>query len=289
MMILYHNDMNRRLKIRLALFTLLLFVCVISVYIYVTEIRSKILTVAFLNIGQGDAIFIEAPNGNQVLIDGGPGRSILREIGAMMPFYDRSIDVVIATHPDADHVGGLNDVFDRYKISLFMEPGVDTDTNVYLELKRKIASTTLIEARRGMVVELGAGVNLEIIFPVGDVTNWETNDASIVARLVYGETEFLLTGDAPIKTENALIYLGSNLNADILKVGHHGSKTSTSDLFVKAVAPEYAVISSGKENRYGHPTLEVLKILENNNVKILRTDTEGRIVFGSDGANLKLK
>jgi len=288
-MILYHNDMNRRLKIRLALFTLLLFVCVISVYIYVTEIRSKILTVAFLNIGQGDAIFIEAPNGNQVLIDGGPGRSILREIGAMMPFYDRSIDVVIATHPDADHVGGLNDVFDRYKISLFMEPGVDTDTNVYLELKRKIASTTLIEARRGMVVELGAGVNLEIIFPVGDVTNWETNDASIVARLVYGETEFLLTGDAPIKTENALIYLGSNLNADILKVGHHGSKTSTSDLFVKAVAPEYAVISSGKENRYGHPTLEVLKILENNNVKILRTDTEGRIVFGSDGANLKLK
>ena len=288
-MILYHNDMNRRLKIRLALFTLLLFVCVISVYIYVTEIRSKILTVAFLNIGQGDAIFIEAPNGNQVLIDGGPGRSILREIGAMMPFYDRYIDVVIATHPDADHVGGLNDVFDRYKISLFMEPGVDTDTNVYLELKRKIASTTLIEARRGMVVELGAGVNLEIIFPVGDVTNWETNDASIVARLVYGETEFLLTGDAPIKTENALIYLGSNLNADILKVGHHGSKTSTSDLFVKAVAPEYAVISSGKENRYGHPTLEVLKILENNNVKILRTDTEGRIVFGSDGANLKLK
>lgn len=295
--------MNNKLRFRLSILIFLVVLTTFSVYFFLKEEREDILLVTFLNIGQGDAIFIETAGGNQVLIDGGPDKSVLRELGSVMPFYDRSIDVVIATHPDADHVGGLNDVLERYEVDLFMEPGVVVDTSVYSELKSKIKDSegskneiAVIEARRGMVVELGNGVFLEILYPIGDVSNWESNDASIVAKLVYGETEFLLTGDAAFKTEGALLYLSppeghlqGGLRADVLKVGHHGSKSSTGQEFVKTVAPQYAVISSGVDNRYGHPAPEVLEILENHNVKILRTDIDGRIVFTSDGVNLKIK
>ena len=257
--------------------------------------------VAFLNIGQGDSIFIESPSGNQMIIDGGPGRQVLRELGSVMPFYDKSIDVVLATHPDADHVGGLNDVVENFKVSLFMEPGVEADTEIYdaledkIKIKEERGEMKKILARRGMVLDLGSEVFLQILYPAGDVTLWETNNASIVARLVYGENEFLFTGDAPIRTEQALFYLqpkdGSlgKVESDVLKVGHHGSKNSTSEGFVEIVKPKYAVISVGKDNRYGHPTEQVLDILQNALVKTLRTDLDGRVVFESDGVNLKIK
>ncbi len=294
--------MNRRLKLRLAVLFVLIFVTVFSVYFLIKESRG-VLTVAFLNVGQGDSIFIEAPNGNQMLIDGGPDRSVLRELGKVMPFYDKDIDVVIATHPDADHISGLNDVLAKYKVSLFLEPGVLTDTNVYKELekrileKEKLNKIKKIEARKGMVIDLGSGANgkvvLEILYPILDPRGMETNTASIVARLVYGENEFLLTGDSPANIENYLVSLdgahGGKLESDVLKAGHHGSKTSTSENFVKSVSPQYAIISAGFENRYGHPHQDVLDNLNKFNIKILRTDLDGRIVFESDGMNIKLK
>lgn len=262
--------------------------------------NNGLLVVSFLNIGQGDAIFIKAPNGSQMLIDAGPGRSILRELGKVMPFYDKSIDLVLATHPDADHIGGFPDVLNKYKIDFFVESGVKGDTDLFREIESVVNKnatlnkTKKIKAKKGMGIILSDGVALHILFPDRDPDGLETNTASIVARLVYGKNEFLFTGDSPISIENYLTSkechkCQTSLMADVLKVGHHGSRTSTSEKFVEDVGPDYAVISAGKNNKYGHPHKEVLSILEKLNIKILRTDLSGRIVFESDGVNLEIK
>ncbi len=296
--------MNKRLKFRFVILIVLFFVAVFSLYVAFKEERSGILTVAFLNIGQGDSIFIEAPNGNQILIDGGPGKSVLRELSKVMPFYDRSIDVVLATHADQDHIGGLPDVLDKYKVAIFMETGVAGGSSSYKELEKIVAEKSQglplgnfegealkkILARRDMVIDLGDGAILEILFPDRDPTGMETNASSVIARLVYGENEFMFTGDSPKSIEQYLVsYQGESLVADVLKAGHHGSKTSSSEFFVAAVSPEYAVISAGKDNRYKHPNQEVLDIFNDFGAKILRTDQDGRIVFKSDGVELKVK
>lgn len=279
-------------RIRLLILVVLLLGAVLSLYVVWQEERNGILTVAFLDVGQGDAIFVAAPSGNQLLIDGGPGKAVLRELSKVMPFYDRSIDVVIATHADQDHVGGLPDVLKKYKVNIFMEPGVPGPSSSYEELEKIVnngGGIKKISARRGMVVDLGDGAILQILFPDRDPSGMDTNVASVVARLVYGENEFLLTGDSPTSIENYLVQGESlYLQSDVLKVGHHGSKTSTSQGFVSAVSPQYAVISVGKDNKYGHPNQETLDTLSNFGSQILRTDQSGRIVFKSDGVNLKI-
>lgn len=255
-------------------------------YIVATEDRQRILKVSFLDVGQGDAIFIEAPNGNQVLIDGGPNKAVLKELGKVMPFYDRTIDAVIATHPDKDHTNGLIDVLKNYRVGFVMEPGVSSDTGAYQELEKTISDKKLprILAKRGMSLNLGDGARLNILFPDRNTDGWETNTASIVAKLTYGNNSFLLTGDSPIAIEKYLsIIEGKNLKSDVLKAGHHGSRTSTSESFVELVSPEYAVISAGKNNKYGHPHKEVLDILEKIKSKILKTYELGTITFISDG------
>lgn len=254
-----------------------------------TEDRRGILKVSFLDIGQGDAIFIEAPNGNQVLIDGGSNKTVLKRLAEVMPFYDRTIDMVIATHPDKDHIGGLIEVLKNYRADFVMEPGVSSDTGAYQELGKTIADKKLpkILARRGMLLNLGEGVYLDILFPDRDNEDWETNTASIVAKLIYGDTSFLLTGDSPIVIEKYLSMVdGRNLQSDVLKAGHHGSRTSTSELFASLVSPEYAVISAGKDNRYGHPHKEALDILEKIKATILKTYELGTISFSSDGERI---
>lgn len=284
-------------KVRLVVLGVLLLGAVFSLYVAFREQRNGILTVAFLDVGQGDAIYIESPNGNQILIDGGPGKSVLRELSKVMPFYDRSIDVVLATHADQDHVGGLPDVLQKYKVNIFMESGVPGESSSYLELEKIVASASSsageagikkILAKRGMAIDLGDGAILQILFPDRDPTGMETNMSSVVAKLVFGENEFLLTGDSPIAIENYLVSLGG-LQSDVLKAVHHGSKTSTSVGFVSAVSPQYAVISVGKDNKYGHPNQETLDTLNNFGAKILRTDQLGAIVFKSDGTNLGVK
>lgn len=273
-------------------FTVLFLATFLVWYAVFAEERKDILTVAFLDVGQGDAIFIEAPNGNQVLIDGGPNKKVLRELSKLMPFYDRSIDIVIATHPDADHIGGLVDVVERFDIDIFLEPGVQSDTKTYEELLRLVEAerSRYVVARRGMSIALDDGVYLKILFPDRDVSDVDTNDASIIVQLVYGKTEFLLTGDAPKKIEEYVVFLdGENLRSDVLKLGHHGSKTSSSELFIGFVSPSRAIISAGKNNRYGHPHDEVLDTLEQFEIDTLSTYEEGTIVFRSDGESLILK
>jgi len=267
---------------------------VVNIFIWSAVFRGErggVLTVAFLDIGQGDAIFIEAPNGAQVLLDGGPNKKVLREIASLMPFYDRSLDVVIASHPDKDHVGGLPAILARYEVGMAIDPGIEHDTVVYQEFERLVKEKNIerIRARRGQIIWLDRDVYLEILFPDRDPTGWDTNDASIVARLVYGDISFMLTGDSPQKMEQYLVGLdGDELSSDVLKLGHHGSKTSTSELFLGFVSPAYAVVSAGKDNQYGHPHKEVLELVERFGIPILATYETGNIIMRTDGTNISI-
>lgn len=260
-------------------------------YAVFAESRDGLLVV-FLDVGQGDAIFIEAPNGNQVLIDGGPNKAVLRQLSKIMPFYDRSIDMIIESHPDSDHINGLVEVLRRYKVGLVMESGVVNDNQAYKSIQEIIEEKGIqkVLARRGTRINFGDGIYMDIMFPDRDVSGLETNMASVVARLVYGESEFLFTGDSPRSIEQYLVSIGKeNLQSDILKISHHGSDTSTSEMFLGYVDPEYAVISVGKDNKYGHPRQEVLDLLNQFDVKILRTDQSGTIKIKSDGENIILE
>ncbi|AKM83750.1 MAG: Metallo-beta-lactamase domain protein [Candidatus Campbellbacteria bacterium GW2011_GWD1_35_49] len=248
--------------------------------------QDNTLKVAFFDVGQGDAIFIKSPNGKQVLIDGGSNRAVMRNLGRVMPFYDRSIDIVIMTHPDADHLGGLLPVLKDYDVDLVMESGVETDSEIYLEYKRIVEEKGIksILARQGQTINLGNDAYLSVLFPVSDTSDFETNTASVILKLVYGESSFLFTGDSPQVIEKYLAgFFGNELDIDVLKLGHHGSKTSNSELFLGITSPEYVVASVEKDNRYGHPHKEVLDLLEKLNLDLLRTDESGMIVFESDG------
>ena len=281
-----------KINIRWYLLAILLFANFFIWNAIFIETRNGILTVVFLDAGQGDAIFIEAPNGNQVLIDGGPNKSVLRQLSKVMPFYDRSIDIVIATHSDKDHIGGLPDVLQRYTVDFILESGAKNDTGISRAFESAILQNKIkrIFAKRGMAIMLGDDVFLNILFPDRDVSEVESNTTSIVAQLVYKNTEFMFTGDSPKTIEEYLVFLdGEKLRSDVLKVGHHGSKTSSLESFVGYVSPEYAIISAGADNSYGHPHKEVVEILNQFGSAILNTKDNGAIIFKSDGENIVVK
>ena len=248
-----------------------------------------LLCVVFLDVGQGDAIFIQSPSGKQLLIDSGRDSSVLRQLGEVMSFSDRDLDYVLATHPDADHIGGLTSVLDRLSVSEVIRTENESDTGVWEVAERKVGGEGAVVhfARRGQRYDLGNNVYLEILFPDIDVGELESNTASIVARLVYGDIAFMLTGDSPKSIEEYLVLVeGEHLQSDVLKAGHHGSRTSTSELFLAEVDPDYAVISAGRDNSYGHPHLEVTDLLFNFGVETLSTAEVGNVVFWSDGVSV---
>lgn len=251
-----------------------------------------LLCVVFLDVGQGDAIFIKSPSSKKMLIDAGRDSSVLRQLGAVMNFSDREIDYVVATHPDADHVGGLPVVFDRFDILEVIRTENESETDVWESVESKIEEegATVHFARRGQRYDLGANVYIEILFPDIDPQELESNTSSIVAKLTYKETTFMLAGDSPKSIEEYLVLVeGENLESDVLKVGHHGSRTSTSELFLAEVNPSYAIVSAGKDNSYGHPHLEVTDALFNFGVKTLNTAEVGNVVFWSDGKEVMPK
>ena len=248
-----------------------------------------VLCVVFLDVGQGDAIFIQSPSGRQMLIDSGRDSGVLHQLGEVMSFSDRDVDYVVATHPDADHIGGLSVVLDRFSVGNVIRTENESDTGVWETVERKIEEEGAVVhyARRGQRYDLGSNVYVEILFPDIDASELESNTSSIVARLVYGDTAFMLTGDSPKSIEEYLVLVeGENLESDVLKVGHHGSRTSTSELFLAEVEPEYAVISAGADNSYGHPHIEVTDALFNFGVTTLSTAENGNIVFWSDGKSV---
>ncbi|HLP44167.1 MAG TPA: ComEC/Rec2 family competence protein [Candidatus Nanoarchaeia archaeon] len=260
--------------------------------LYIEEGRRE-LTVAFLDVGQGDAIFIEAPNGNQVLVDAGPNSKVLSELGKVMPWYDKSIDMIIVTNPDKDHIGGFIDVLKRFKVNKFLEPGTENKTLTNSTLHDLVESNGIekLRAVRGMniVLDEKKGIVLSVLFPDRDVSEESSNDGSIVMRLIYGETEVMLTGDASLQVEREVLEHAEAIQSDILKVGHHGSRTSTSKEFLETVRPAFAVISLGRANKYGHPHQEVIGTLDSYGAKILRTDELGTIVMKSDGGEFVLQ
>ncbi len=272
------------------LLTLCICVCVVAGYAYLSH-QKHYLTVAFLDVGQGDSIYIEAPDGAQMLIDGGNGKAVLRNLGSVMPFFDRSIDVVIATHPDEDHIGGLPEVFKRYRVGKYIDPGINDHSATYETILREAEQQGVshVIAKRGMriVLDKQDDIYFDILFPDRQLDGVDTNTASVVGRLVYGNTSFLLTGDSPQAIEQYLVALdGATLKSDVLKLGHHGSRTSSSEIFLTTVHPSLAIISAGKDNRYGHPHKEVLDLLTRLHIPSRSTITERSIILKSDGQHI---
>jgi len=255
-----------------------------------TPSHSGVLRVTFLDVGQGDAVLIESPSGKHILVDGGKGSEVLRELGGvlrgMAPF-----DMVVATHPDSDHIGGLSEVMTRYGAPVVVGTAIEkeSDATLALALATAAQSAQHRDARRGEVYVLGDGVVIETLFPDRDLRDVESNLSSVVLRVVYGEHSFLLTGDSPVAIEKYLVSTdGDALRSTVLKAGHHGSKTSTHQWFLNAVAPEYVVYSRGCDNRYGHPHQEVDERVRATGATVYDTCTHGRIIFVSDGTALKV-
>jgi len=280
---------------RPVLWLLLVFLLTANVATYVAAFAKDeegTLSVSFLDVGQGDAILIEGPTGVQVLVDGGKDRSVTRALPRAMGALDRSIDAVVATHPDADHIGGLPDVLARYRVSYVISSGRAAESSFLGRLKDAVAKergATEVLARRGMRLHLGGGAYADVLHPEANVEKLrETNDASVVMKVVYGETEFLLTGDAPSWVEERLVAEdGDGLRSDILKAGHHGSKTSTSAAFLEAVDPETVVVSAGRDNSYGHPHEEVLARIRASGAASVSTAESGTVTFVSDGRDVE--
>lgn len=265
-----------------------------AVFGYLYRPQEPRLTVSFLDVGQGDAILIEGPTGIEMLIDGGKDRSVLRQLPRVMGPFDRSIDIVVATHPDADHIGGLPGVLGRYLVARFFEPGRIGDTSLYESLEGAVDSEQGITdgiLRNGMRIHLGGGAYADILHPEESVAQLrETNDASIVMRVVYGETEFMLTGDASAWVEDRIVArYGSSIESDVLKAGHHGSKTSTGPMFLAAVDPGFVVVSAGKDNSYGHPHEDVVGRVRESGAVLVSTSEVGTITFLSDGKTVVQK
>lgn len=275
------------------LFIFTLFLLVTTVFLFYQDFKTSNteLVFAMLDIGQGDSLFIESPTGTQVLVDGGPPRKILSQLSRVMSPFDRHIDAIIITNPDQDHIGGFLDVLKVYKVDKVFEPGTFNDSKTYQNLKTEINNRNIpdILAKKGMKLDIGGGAVIDILFPDRDVSYWDSNDGSVVGRLVYGDISVMLTGDATTLTEK--IILANNpledIKSDILKIGHHGSRTSTSAPFLQAVSPTYALISDGKDNKYGHPHQDTLDTLTSFGVKIFRTDLLGSIIMRSDGQNIE--
>lgn len=270
----------------LFIFLALLALAVFLIWSAVLSSRSsKALEVIFFDIGQGDAVLIKDSAGNKILVDGGPGDEVLAKLAGETPNFSKKINLVILTHPDSDHLNGALEALKNYQVAGVLESCVQDDLSAYQQWQEIISAKNIerVCARFGQSLKLAGGAKIEVLYPFLNLQGQkfsDTNDASLVLRLSYGENCFLLTGDAPQKTEKTLISSGLDLDCDILQVGHHGSKTSTSQKFFEAVSPEIGIISVGEDNRYGHPHQEVLDRLTG--IKIYRTDEEGDIRFECD-------
>lgn len=249
------------------------------------------------DVGQGDAIFITTPSNAQILIDGGPDKSVLSCLSAHMPFWDRSIDTIILTHPHVDHYAGLIDVLDRYQLNAFYTEEVGSTSDMHKLLEAKLAAKNLSAKylTSGDNFKDKSGVEIKILWPSVDTiktsdhntSNLDLNGLSVVAILTFGNFSALLTGDAGENIMDKIAFEANDI--DVLKVPHHGSRTGMTDSFLNSARPKYAVISVGKDNRYGHPAPESLKMLKDHDIKTLRTDQNGEVDVVSNGSSYLVK
>jgi competence protein ComEC len=260
---------------------------VILAWIAALQMPDGHLHVHFLDVGQGDAILIQCPHGQQILVDGGPSPSLLlSHLGRRMPFWDHSLDLVVLTHPEEDHLGGLVEVLTRYDVSLVLDSGQGC-TSATCDAWRSLMEEKEIPYRRaqsGMRLELGQGVQIEVLHPPTPLmtnTASDINNNSIVLRLEYGRFSTLLAGDVQWEAEQVLLSSGQPLDSLVLKVPHHGGDASLTEPFLEAVSPEVAIISVGSDNRFGHPHEVTLEKLHG--ISTYRTDQQRNIEVASDG------
>jgi competence protein ComEC len=262
---------------------------------FVTQGRLQIYA---LDVGQGDSSLIITPEGKSVLIDAGPPQAGDEVVAALRKRDVRSLDLAVATHPHADHIGGMRAVIENFGVKNFLDSDQEYSSKEYLRMISAITEKGIrfIPAKKGMKFDLDSGVKLEVLNPQGD-KQWimevrrggsVENANSVVLRLSYGNFSMLFTGDAETETEDLMMESGEPLRAQVLKVGHHGSRYATSAKFLEAVAPEAAVISCGAENRYGHPARQTLDRLRKAGVKVYRTDLNGEIAIVTDGNTFEI-
>ncbi len=239
------------------------------------------LNLYFLNVGQGDSELIELPGGVQILIDGGPDKSVLLELAKTLPANDRYLDLLVMTHPQTDYFAGFSDVLERYKVGAFITTGREGETETWKNFENllKQKKIPIVLVKEGNVIKY-KGNQLEILAPSdGLLASKELNDTCIVLKLESEGIKALYTGDAGFPTENYLLSSKgvSKLNVDVLKVGHHGSKYATGANFLAAASPLISVIEVGQKNRYGHPTEVTLNRLRSFGSAIYRTDENGTV------------
>lgn len=292
--------MNKRI---IFIITLVIFVVGTAVFDYSRFYDGK-LHLVFCNVGQGDAIFIRTPGGKDILIDGGPDDSVLDCLSNHMPFWDRTIEVMVLTHPHADHLTGLISVLERYQVIHYFTEKVEHRTKVYQRLQDTLAlkNVTAKYTFSGDRIDFPDKTQLLTIWPDKEVVNnqelqdmdsiekdsssLDVNGFSVISQISYGDFNALLTGDAGVLVEDKIAKIVGPV--DVLKVPHHGSKTGMSEYFLDQLKPILAVISVATRNRYNHPSEEMLNLLKSNQIKTLRTDTDGEIEVVSDGKEFKV-
>lgn len=260
------------------------------------------LRLIFCDVGQGDGMLIITPGGKQIVVDGGPGNKILDCLSAKMPFWDRTIEMIVLTHPQKDHMEGLIEVLARYQVKIVATTGTKSESELFQAWHGAVLAehAKVYQPKAGDIVKFksnrGSTPNMKILWPAqGDLDVWRSNppvggppkdlnESSIVTRFEYGQICAYLTGDIPKEILETLI----DRPCQLLKISHHGSKTGTNPRILEQVRPAIAVIQVGK-NSFGHPTKEVLEMLTSKGVKILRNDLEGSIEFKTDGKTLSIK
>ncbi len=242
--------------------------------------------VHFINVGQGDATYIKMPGGEDVLIDGGRQGQGDEVIAYLKKMKVDDIEIMISTHPDADHLGGLDEVLKAYRVESVYAPKVAHTTDAYANFLKavKAEKLTIKTAKVGVKLPLKT-VTAKFVGPVREYGKTDLNNWSAVLHVTYNQNKFLFTGDAEKASESDMVKANQTLLADVIKVGHHGAKTSSNADFLKVVKPKYAVISVGK-NSYGHPTAEVLNRYKPYKAAIYRTDQKGNIIFTSTGTKI---
>lgn len=270
---------------------LLIFSLIFLSFAFLRGLPDGKLHLVFCDVGQGDAAYIRSPNGSDILIDGGPNERVLNCLGEHMPFWDRTIELIILSHPQADHVVGLIEVLKRYRVSQIIDSSAKYDSQIAktwenLIKEKKIAK---IEARIGERVVVDQNLELEIVWPKENLINTDINELSTVVFLKYGVFTALFTGDIGAETMNSISSFPPfpPRPLAVLKVPHHGSRNSLSQSFYETFTPQLAVISVGK-NSYGHPSPEILNFLNSLNIKTLRTDQNGTIEIVNDGNSWSL-
>jgi len=242
------------------------------------------LRVIFLDVGQGASQLLISPSGKTMLIDAGNNDREQQMVDDLHAYGIDHLDIVIGTHPDADHIGGLDRVIDEFPIGEVYMPKIQSNTKTYESLLTSIKNKGLKvkTAKSGIRFDWDEEVGAEMLAPV--TVSEDANNMSAVVRITYGDSSYLLTGDAERESEQAMLSSGRELRADVMLVGHHGSNSSTSPAFLKRVNPKYAVIQVGKDNSYGHPKQTILDRLSKQQVKVYRNDLQGNIEIASDGS-----